>query len=199
MRACCIDTKGYVCVLQSGSCSLAVSSTAYAGVDAPSLQLDAGPAIVHAAIRHAQQFATNVPPVSSGVYCVTCTLDLAFCMRTTEQCHATQYVFERQPFFLHALNLGQRLTWSVHMQQAASSASKGAPRAEGFELDLLDSRGAWVASSTLLLGLASGQLVALNLQAEGGTVRRIKACRYICCSSNGTQPCKSCLGLRPAE
>ena len=87
--------------------------------------------------------------------------------------------------------MGQRLIYIAHAQQAASSASKGAPRAEGFELDLIDSRGAWVAASTLLLGLASGQLVALNLQAEGGTVRRIKACRWFCCSSDGTQPCKS--------
>ena len=37
---------------------------AYAGADAPSLPVDAGPAIVHAAIRHAGQFATNVHPVS---------------------------------------------------------------------------------------------------------------------------------------
>ena len=50
---------------QSGSCSLAVSSMAYAGVDAPPLPLDAGPAIVNVAIRHAGQFATNVHPVSS--------------------------------------------------------------------------------------------------------------------------------------
>ena len=95
--------------------------------------------------------------------------------------------------------MGQRLIYIAHAQQAASSASKGAPRAEGFELDLIDSRGAWVAASTLLLGLASGQLVALNLQAEGGTVRRIKACRWFCCSANGTLPCKSCRGLRSAE
>ena len=71
-----------VCALQSGSCSLAVSSTAYAGVDAHFLQLDAGPAIVHAAIRHAEQFATNVPPVSPGVCCVACTIDLSICKRT---------------------------------------------------------------------------------------------------------------------
>ena len=51
--------------VQSGSCSLAVSSTAYAGADAPSLPVDAGPAIMHAAIRHAGQFATNVHPVCS--------------------------------------------------------------------------------------------------------------------------------------
>lgn len=60
------------------------------------------------------------------------------------------------------------------MQQAASTASKGAPWAEGLEVDLMGSQGAWVAASTLLLGLASGQLVALNLQTDGGTVRRIK-------------------------
>ena len=61
-----------------------------------------------------------------------------------------------------------------YLQQAASSASKGAPRAEGFELDLIGSQGAWVAASTMLLGLASGQLITVNLQADGGTVRRIK-------------------------
>ncbi len=60
------------------------------------------------------------------------------------------------------------------LQQASSSASKGAPRAEGVELDLVSSQGAWVAASTLLLGLASGQLITVNLQADGGTVRRIK-------------------------
>ena len=51
--------------MQSGSCSLAVSSMAYAGADAPSLPLDAGPAIVHVAVKHAGQFATNVHPVRS--------------------------------------------------------------------------------------------------------------------------------------
>ena len=62
------------------------------------------------------------------------------------------------------------------MQEAASAASKGAPRAEGFEFDLIGSQGAWVASSTLLLGLASGQLVAVNLQVDGGSMKRIKVC-----------------------
>lgn len=38
----------------------------------------------------------------------------------------------------------------------------------------MGSQGAWVAASTLLLGLASGQLVTVNLQADGGTVKRIK-------------------------
>ena len=60
------------------------------------------------------------------------------------------------------------------LQQAASSASKGVPRAEGFELDLTGSQGAWVAAYTMLLGLASGQLIIVNLQADGGTVKRIK-------------------------
>ena len=68
------------------------------------------------------------------------------------------------------------------MQEAASAASKGAPRAEGFELDLVGSQGAWVASSTLLLGLASGQLVAVNLQVDGGSVKRIKVCLRLPCT-----------------
>ena len=68
------------------------------------------------------------------------------------------------------------------MQEAASAASKGAPRAEGFELDLTGSQGAWVASSTLLLGLASGQLVAVNLQVDGGSVKRIKVCPCLPCA-----------------
>ena len=70
----------------------------------------------------------------------------------------------------------------VGMQEAASAASKGAPRAEGFELDLVGSQGAWVASSTLLLGLASGQLVAVNLQVDGGSVKRIKVCLCLPCT-----------------
>ena len=37
---------------------------AYAGADTPSLPLEAGPAIVNAAIRHAGQYATNVHLVS---------------------------------------------------------------------------------------------------------------------------------------
>jgi len=65
------------------------------------------------------------------------------------------------------------------MQEAASLASKGAPRAEGFKLDLIGSQGAWVAASSLLLGLASGQLVTVNLQADGGTVKRIKVCHRL--------------------
>ena len=50
--------------MQSGSCSLAVSSMAYAGVATPPLPLDAGPALVPAAIRHAGQYANNVHLVS---------------------------------------------------------------------------------------------------------------------------------------
>jgi len=72
------------------------------------------------------------------------------------------------------------------MQEAASSASKGAPRAEGFELDLIGSQGAWVAASSLLLGLASGQLVTVNLQADGGTVKRIKVCHRLRCPAYKT-------------
>ena len=68
------------------------------------------------------------------------------------------------------------------MQEAASAASKGAPRAEGFELDLVGSQGAWVAASTLMLGLASGQLVAVSLQVDGGSVKRIKACLCLPCT-----------------
>ena len=51
--------------MQSGSCSLAVSSMAYAGVATPPLPLDAGPAVVPAALRHAGQYANNVHLVIS--------------------------------------------------------------------------------------------------------------------------------------
>ena len=60
------------------------------------------------------------------------------------------------------------------MQEAAAAAARGAPRAEGFELDLLDAVGVWLTPSALLLALASGQLVLLNLEISAGSVSRIR-------------------------
>ena len=60
------------------------------------------------------------------------------------------------------------------LQEAAASAANGAPRAEGFELDLLDCAGAWLADATLLLGLSTGQLILVNLQQESGGIKRLK-------------------------
>ena len=53
----------------------------------------------------------------------------------------------------------------------------GTPRAEGFELDLLDSTGVWLAEATLLLGLASGQLILVSLQQERGSIKKLKVGR----------------------
>ena len=60
------------------------------------------------------------------------------------------------------------------VQEAAAAAARGAPRAEGFELDLLDAVGVWLTPSALLLALASGQLVLLNLEISAGSVSRIR-------------------------
>lgn len=59
-------------------------------------------------------------------------------------------------------------------QEAAATAATGAPRAEGFDLELAGSAHMWLSSTTLLLSLASGQLVLVLLQLEGLLVRRLK-------------------------
>ncbi|CAL8463354.1 g2888 [Coccomyxa elongata] len=69
--------------------------------------------------------------------------------------HARQYVYNVHP-------------------EAAPSAASSAPRAEGLELDLADCSGAWLADTTLLLGLASGQLILVNVQSEGSSAKRLK-------------------------
>lgn len=77
------------------------------------------------------------------------------------------------------------------LQEAAAKASKGAPRAEGFELDLLDSVGCWLTPSTLLLALASGELILCNLEVSAGVVAKLKiqkandAPRPSCCCRLG--------------
>ena len=76
------------------------------------------------------------------------------------------------------------------LQEAAASAANGAPRAEGFELDLLNCAGAWLADATLLLGLSTGQLILVNLQQESGGVKRLKvrmaSCQgHDCCCCRG--------------
>lgn len=63
---------------------------------------------------------------------------------------------------------------SLSVQDAASAAAMGAPRAEGFELDLIGCASAWLADTALLIGLATGQLVLLNLEFEGSRARRMK-------------------------
>lgn len=59
-------------------------------------------------------------------------------------------------------------------QDAAPAAATGAPRAEGFDLDLVGSAGAWLTDSTLLLALQSSQLVFVHLHADGGVVKRLR-------------------------
>ena len=76
-------------------------------------------------------------------------------------------------------------------QEAAAKASKGAARAEGFELDLQESCGAWLTPSTLLLALAAGEMVLLNLEVTAGIVTKLKlqkandAPRASCCCRLG--------------
>lgn len=60
------------------------------------------------------------------------------------------------------------------LQEAAPAAANGAPRAEGFDLDLTDCSGVWLADNSLLLGLASGQLILVNVQIEGSSAKRLK-------------------------
>lgn len=76
-------------------------------------------------------------------------------------------------------------------QEAAARASKGAARAEGFELDLQDYCGTWLTPSTLLLALAVGEMVLLNLEVTAGSVTKLKlqkandAPRASCCCRLG--------------
>ena len=60
------------------------------------------------------------------------------------------------------------------VQEAAPAAATGAPRAEGFDLDLADAACAWITDSVLLMTLADGSLIMLTMHVESGTVRRIK-------------------------
>ncbi|KAK9839426.1 hypothetical protein WJX81_001424 [Elliptochloris bilobata] len=60
---------------------------------------------------------------------------------------------------------------------AAPAAATGAPRAEGFDLDLIGSAGAWLTDSTLLLALQSGELAFVHLHADGGLVKRLRVSR----------------------
>ena len=67
-----------------------------------------------------------------------------------------------------------RFTTTHLCQDAAPAAATGAPRAEGFDLDLVGSAGSWLTDSTLLLALQSSQLVFVHLHADGGVVRRLR-------------------------
>jgi hypothetical protein len=60
------------------------------------------------------------------------------------------------------------------LQDAAPAAATGAPRAEGFDLDLVACATAWLTDSTLLLATQSGQLVLVHLHADGGVVKRLR-------------------------
>ena len=60
------------------------------------------------------------------------------------------------------------------VQEAAPAAATGAPRAEGFDLDLADAACAWITDSVLLMTLADGSLIMLTMHVESGTVRRMK-------------------------
>jgi hypothetical protein len=60
------------------------------------------------------------------------------------------------------------------LQEAAAAAATGAPRAEGFELDLVGCACTWLAHAALLIGLPTGQLVLLNIDFEGSRAKRLK-------------------------
>ncbi len=59
-------------------------------------------------------------------------------------------------------------------KEAVASAGVHAPYAEGFELDLSDAVACWLTDVTLVLGLATGQLVLVNLLMEGSRVASIR-------------------------
>ncbi len=56
------------------------------------------------------------------------------------------------------------------------AAAKGAPRAEGIDVELDAARLAWLDSRTAVVGTKSGQLLAATLPSEAGAVRRILVC-----------------------
>ena len=158
---------------QGGSCSLAVASQAYAGTVPAKLDIAASyeaPSVV--AARHAKQYATNVHPVGDDPRAFPLSSALS-ALGTTSALQA----FHRVAAALQFLSLQayhQDFCHCCLAQEAAASAAMGPPRAEGFELDLLGCKGTWLAEATLLLGLASGQLVLVSLQQEGGGVRKLK-------------------------
>ena len=67
-------------------------------------------------------------------------------------------------------------------QEAAPAAATGAPRAEGFDLDLAGAACVWLSTSVLLISLSSGQLILLMLHFEGALVRRLKVL-FLCVRS----------------
>ena len=89
------------------------------------------------------------------------------------------------------------------MQEAAPAAATGAPRAEGFDLDLAGAASVWLSPATLLLSLASGQLVLLMIQQEAALVRRLKvppchACYESWVLSSGWVVCPEMAACREA-
>eukprot|EP00884_Botryococcus_braunii_P001192 jgi/Botrbrau1/11073/Bobra.0302s0015.1 len=75
---------------------------------------------------------------------------------TTAARHARQYASSAHP-------------------EAVASAGVHAPLAEDFDLDLTDSTSCWISEVTLLLGVATGQLVLVNLDRHGSRVTAIRA------------------------
>ena len=96
-------------------------------------------------------------------------------MKSTPFAAITESFFHRHCLktFAFGCEMFQLLT-DLRRQEAAPKASKGAARAEGFEVDLQEAQGAWLTPSTLLLALAVGEMVLLNLEVTAGTVSRMK-------------------------
>ena len=60
-------------------------------------------------------------------------------------------------------------------QDAAPSAAKSAPRAEGIDAELDTAHVTWLPAGAALLLLKTGQMLLASLEADGGVVRRIQA------------------------
>ena len=63
-------------------------------------------------------------------------------------------------------------------QDAAPSAAKSAPRAEGIDAELDAAHVSWLPGGVALLLLRSGQMLLVSLEADGGVTRRIQARRH---------------------
>ena len=61
------------------------------------------------------------------------------------------------------------------VQEAASATAKGAPQAEGLDVDLEGAVPIWLADTVLLLALRSDRLLLVTLTLRGGAVSRMQA------------------------
>ncbi len=177
---------------QGASCALVVGPSVYAGVPLEPLIFNAmlePPSVP--TTKHARQYATNVPPVrarpprkssAAALLAAAGLRELEVpCLVTrlmTVECH---HLSAAQP--AASVQGSHTMTMPTHwsadslarrLQDAAPAAATGAPRAEGFDLDLAACATAWLTDSTLLLSTQSGQLVFVHLHADGGIVKRLR-------------------------